>query len=181
MWVIRGFWHHADMARDLKSDQEMLGTVLALAQKRDIHRAAAIAEQALAEGFEHPLLLNVLATRLEEEGKLEDALRLLERAVVLAPNEAPARNALALCLQRLDRPAEALYHIDELLSKHPDLGFAHANKGNALIALGSLGLARASHLRALELDPGNLAAMGSLASIATHRGDRKSTRLNSSH
>src|SRR5262249_12833234 len=79
-------------------------------------------------------------------------------------------------LQRLDRPAEALQHIDELLRKHPDLGFAHANKGNALIALGSLGLARASHLRALELDPDNLAAMGSLASIATHRGEHAEAR-----
>ena len=164
------------MARDLKADQELLRTVLAYAQKRDIRSASAIAEQALGQGFEHPLLLNVLATRLEEEGRLEDALRLLERAVTLAPNDVPARNALALCLQRLDRPAEALRHVEELLSKHPDLGFAHANKGNALIALGSLGLARASHLRSLELDPGNLAAMGALASIATHRGEHTEAR-----
>ena len=62
------------MARDLKADQEMLRTVLALAEQRDIVRAAAIAEQALAGGFEHPLLLNVLATRLEHEGKLNEAL-----------------------------------------------------------------------------------------------------------
>jgi tetratricopeptide (TPR) repeat protein len=176
MWVILRFWHHAAMARDLKSDQELLRAVLALAQKRDIPRAAAIAEQALAAGFEHPLLLNVLATRLEEEGKLEDALRLLERAVALAPDDVPARNALALCLQRLDRPAEALQHMEGLLGKYPGLGFAHASKGNALIALGSLGLARASHLRALELDPGNLAALGSLASIATHRGEHAEAR-----
>ncbi len=164
------------MARDLKADQEMLRTVLEHAQRRDIRRAAAIAEQALGQGFEHPLLLNVVATRREEEGRLEEALGLLERAVALAPNDVPARNALALCLQRLDRPAEALRHVEELLRKHPDLGFAHANKGNALIALGSLGLARASHLRALELDPGNLAAMGSLASIATHRGEHLEAR-----
>jgi tetratricopeptide (TPR) repeat protein len=176
VWITRGFWHHALMARDLKSDQEMLRSVLALAQQRDIHRAAAIAEQALAEGFEHPLLLNVLAMRLEAEGRLEDALRLLERAVALAPDDVPARNALALCLQRLERPAEALQHIEELLRKHPDLGFVHANKGNALIALGSLGLARTSHLRALELDPSNLAAQGSLASIATHRGEHAEAR-----
>jgi tetratricopeptide (TPR) repeat protein len=164
------------MARDLKADQQMLRTVLEYAQQRDIRRAASIAEQALRQGFEHPLLLNVLATRLEEEGRLEDALRLLERAVVLAPNDVPARNALALCLQRLDRPAEALQHIEALLRANPDLGFAHANKGNALIALGSLGLARASHLRALELDPGNLAAMAALASIATHRGEHAEAR-----
>ena len=96
------------MPRDLKADQEMLRTVLALAEKRDIVRAAAIAEQALASGFEHPLLLNVLATRLEHEGNLDEALQLLERAVRLAPEDIGVRNALSLCLQRLDRPAEAL-------------------------------------------------------------------------
>jgi tetratricopeptide (TPR) repeat protein len=164
------------MARNLEADQAMLATVLAHAQNRDIRRAAAIAEQALAEGFEHPLLLNVVATRLEEEGKLDDAVRLLERAVALAPGDVPARNALALCLQRVDRPAEALQHVEALLKAHPELAFAHANKGNALIALGSLGLARASHLRALELDPDNLAALGALASIATHRGEHAEAR-----
>jgi tetratricopeptide (TPR) repeat protein len=87
-----------------------------------------------------------------------------------------ARNALALCLQRLDRPAEALHHVDELLKKHPDLSFAHANKGNALISLGWLGRAKQSHLRALELEPGNLAATAALASIATHRGEHDEAR-----
>lgn len=164
------------MARNLESDQAMLATVLAHAQNRDIARAAAIAEQALAEGFEHPLLLNVMATRLEEQGRLEEAVRLLERAVTLAPADVHARNALALCLQRVDRPAEALHHIEVLLKSHPALAFAHANKGNALIALGSLGLAEASHRRALELEPGNLAAMGALASIATHRGEHAEAR-----
>jgi tetratricopeptide (TPR) repeat protein len=164
------------MARDLKADQEMLRTVLVHAQNRDIPRAAAIAERALAEGFEHPLLLNVMAARLEAEGRLEEAVKLLERAVVLAPGDVPARNALALCLQRLDRPAEALQHVEEILSRHPGLGFAHANKGNALIALGSLGLARSSHLKALELDPDNFAAMASLGSIATHRGEHAEAR-----
>src|SRR5450631_4438933 len=137
------------MARDLAADQAMLNEVLALANSRDWSRAAAIAERALAEGFEHPLLLNVAATRLELDGRFEDSLRLLERAVAIAPRDVPARNALALCLQRLNRPAEALVHVEELLRHHPELAFAHASKGNALIALGSLGRAKLSHLRAL--------------------------------
>jgi tetratricopeptide (TPR) repeat protein len=164
------------MARDLKADQELLGKVLTHAQNRNIRQAAALAEQALAEGFEHPLLLNVLATRLEEEGKLEEAARLLERGVALAPADVPVRNALALVLQRLERPEEALTHVEVILAQHPQLAFAHANKGNALIATGALALAQASHLRALELDPDNIAAMGSLASIATHRGDHTGAR-----
>ena len=83
---------------------------------------------------------------------------------------------MALCLQRVDRAEEALHHVEELLKSHPDLGFAHANKGNALIALGLLGPAQASHRRALELDPNNLAAMSSLAAIATHRGEHAQAR-----
>ena len=164
------------MPRDLQADQEMLRQVLAYAEQRDIPRAAAMAEQALAEGFEHPLLLNVVATRLELEGRLEDALRLLERAISLAPADVGVRNALSLCLQRLNRPAEALQHVEELLKAHPDLAFAHACKGNALISLGALSDAKQSHLRALELDPRNLAARISLASIATHRGEHDEAR-----
>jgi tetratricopeptide (TPR) repeat protein len=164
------------MARDLNTDMQTLSTVLTLAQKRDFARAGELAAKTLASGFEHPLLLNVVATCLEHEGKFEDALRLLERAVALSPRDLGARNALALCLQRLDRPEEALHHVDELLKHHAELGYLHANKGNALIALGWLGRARASHLRALELDPGNFAAMAALASIASHRGNHDEAR-----
>jgi len=164
------------MARDLQSDLAMLREVLKLAQARDLQRAGAMARAALAEGFEHPLLLNVVATTLEQEGRFAESAELLERAVELAPQDVPARNALALCLQRLERPAAALFHVDILLQHHPELGFAHANKGNALIALGFLGRARASHLRALELDPANISAKASLASIASHRGNHDEAR-----
>jgi tetratricopeptide (TPR) repeat protein len=164
------------MPRDLDADLKTLNTVLTFAQNRDFERAAALAEKTLANGFEHPLLLNVVATRLEQEGKFEESLRLLERAVSIAPGDVGARNALSMCLQRLDRHAEALEHLDILLKKHPDLGFAHTNKGNALISLGLLGRAKQSHLRALELEPGNFVAMAALGSIATHRGEHGEAR-----
>jgi tetratricopeptide (TPR) repeat protein len=164
------------MPRDFHADMETLSKVLRFAQERDFERATQLAEQTMASGFEHPMLLNIVATRLEQQGKFEDSLRLLQRAVAIAPADIGARNALSLCLQRLDRPAEALAHADELLKRHPELPFAHASKGNALIALGELGRAKQSHLRALELEPGNLAAAASLASIATHRGAHEEAR-----
>jgi len=164
------------MPRDLHTDMQTLNTVLTLAQNRDFERAAALAETTLASGFEHPLLLNVVATRLEQQGRFEDSLRLLERAVALAPGDVGARNALSMVLQRLDRPAEALQHLDELLKLNPSLSFAHANKGNALISLGLLARAKQSHLRALELAPANFIAMAALGSIATHRGEHAEAR-----
>ena len=165
------------MRRDLDSDLKTLRTVLQLAQDRDFAGAAALARQTLAGGFEHPVLLNVAATELEHEGKFDQALPLLERAVAISPHDAGALNALGLCLQRLDRPAEALRYIDRLLQKQPALAYAHASKGNALIALGSLGRAKASLLRAFELQPENFAATAALASIATHRGQHEEARL----
>jgi Flp pilus assembly protein TadD len=167
---------HQPMTRDLDADIQTLNTVLTYAQNRDFERAAELAEKTLASGFEHPLLLNVIATRLEQQGAFEDSLRLLERAVSIAPGDVGARNALSMCLQRLDRHAESIDHLDILLKKHPGLGFAHANKGNALISLGLLGRAKQSHLRALELEPGNFVAMAALASIATHRGEHADAR-----
>ena len=116
------FMRHLPMARDLDTDLQTLNTVLTFAQNRDFERAAALAEKTLASGFEHPLLLNVIATRLEQEGKFEDSLRLLERAVAIAPGDVGARNALSMCLQRLDRHAEALDHVDILLKIHPGSG-----------------------------------------------------------
>jgi tetratricopeptide (TPR) repeat protein len=154
------------MTRDFHADMRILNEVLSFARNRDFERAAALAEQTLAGGFEHPLLLNVLATRREQEGRYEDSRRLLERAVSIAPADVGARNALSMCLQ----------HLDTLLKKNPDLGFAHANKGNALISLGLLGRAQQSHLRALELEPGNFIAMAALGSIATHRGEHDEAR-----
>lgn len=165
------------MARNLEADMQTLRAVLDLAQKRDFTAAAALAEQTLADGFEHPMLLNVAATRLEQQGRFEQALTLLERAVSIAPNDVGARNALGLCLQRLDRPADALVHIDELLKRHPDLPFAHASRGNALIAMGLLGAAQESHLRAVQLEPANFASLAALASIAIHRGQNGEARL----
>ncbi|HEY2684318.1 MAG TPA: sulfotransferase [Steroidobacteraceae bacterium] len=164
------------MARDLHADMDTLRTVLNLAQNRDIEGAAALAEKTLASGFEHPLLLNVIATRLEMQGRLVEALKLLERAVGMAPNDLGARSALSVCLLRMERAPEALQHLDELLKRNPQLAFAHANRGNALIALGALGAAEQSHRRALELEPGNLAATVALASIATQRGDHATAR-----
>ena len=164
------------MARDLEIDMRILGDIRAFLENRDYGRAAALAEKTLASGFEHPLLLFALAMGLERDDKPEDALRLLERAVILSPGDAVVRNAVSLCLQRLDRPAEALRNIDELLEKRPDLGFAHATRGNARIYMGWPTPAKRSHLRALELEPGNLVALAALSSLATQRGEHEDAR-----
>jgi tetratricopeptide (TPR) repeat protein len=158
------------MARDLEADHASLRAVHAAAQSGNHAQAGLLAEAALASGFEHPLLLNVAALKLEQEGRAADALRLLERAVEIAPNDLGSRNALGLCLLQLERPAEALEQFAALLELNPSLPFAHSSHGNALLALGAITDAEASYRRALAIDSNQCAALAGLAHIAASRG-----------
>ena len=135
-----------------------------------------MAEAALADGLEHPLLLNVAALNLETQNRVPEAEQLLQRAVALAPSDLGSRNALGLCLLRLDRPAEALAQFEAILALNSSLPFAHASRGNAWFALGAIRDAEASYRRALELDPDQGVALAGLARIAISRGAHREGR-----
>jgi tetratricopeptide (TPR) repeat protein len=158
------------MARDPEAENAILRAVHEAATSGRHERAAALAETALASGLEHPLLLNVTALRLEQQGRLVEAEVLLRRAIRLGPADLGSRNALGLCLLRLDRPAEALEQFEELLELNPSLPFAHTNHGKSLLALGAISAAQASFERALAIDPQQVLALACLAHIASGRG-----------
>ena len=164
------------MIRDREADRATLKAVHSLAQSRNFAKAAELANRALAGGLEHPLLYNVAAVKLEHDGRLPEAASLLSRAVERDPNDVGIRNALGLCLYRLDRPAEAVEHFRTLIGLDPARAVAHANLGMALLALGVLPAAEASYRRALELDPNQIVAMVGLASIASRRGVHRDAR-----
>jgi tetratricopeptide (TPR) repeat protein len=164
------------IARDSEADHATLGEVHAAAQRGAHTEAAVMAAAALEGGLEHPLLLNVVALNLEMQGRVADAERLLRRAVAIAPGDVGARNALGLCLLRLDRPREALVQFDAILDLDASLPFAHANRGNAWSALGVNGDAEASYRRALELDANQAIALAGLARIAAGRGAYREAR-----
>jgi tetratricopeptide (TPR) repeat protein len=157
-------------ARNAKADLETLQAVHAAAQRGAHDEAGVMAEAALMDGLEHPLLLNIAALRLEMQGRVDDAERLLQRAVAMAPRDLGARNALGLCLLRLERPADAQVQFDALIALDSKLPFAHASRGNCLAALGVVDAAAASYRRALELDAGQGIALAGLARIESSRG-----------
>jgi tetratricopeptide (TPR) repeat protein len=164
------------VARDPKADYATLSAVHAAAQRGAHREAAVMAEAALADGLEHPLLLNVAALDLELQGRVTDAEQLLQRAVAMAPADLGSRNALGLCLLRLERPDQALPQFDAILALDPSLPFAHASRGNALFALGAIDDAAASYRRALDLDANHGVALAGLARIAASRGAHREAR-----
>jgi tetratricopeptide (TPR) repeat protein len=158
------------MARDREADLAALQAVRSAALAGDHAQAAVLAAAALAAGLEHPLLLNVLALRHEQQGELAEAERRLRRALQIAPADTGSRNALGLLLLRLERPQEALTHFESIVAASPGLPYAHASRGNALLALGSINAAESAYQRALELDADQGVALAGLAHIASRRG-----------
>jgi len=162
--------------RDRESDLETLRAMEFAARSGAHVEAAALADAALAGGMEHPLAFNLAALGLEQRGRVADAEPLLRRAVAMAPDDIGSRNALGLCLLRLERPEEALAHFDELLPRNSDLPFLHASRANALLAIGEVGEAESSFRRAIALDPNQGIALAGLAHIDSRRGAYHSAR-----
>lgn len=158
------------MVRDREADRATLSAVLTDAREGRHAEAIARARLALQEGLEHPLLLNIAALGLEQEGRGPEAESLLRRAVQIAPRDIACRNALGLCLLKLSRPQEALEQFEAVLGLDSKLAYAHVNRGHALHALGAPSAAEQSYRRALELDPNHAMALAGLGSVACWRG-----------
>lgn len=162
--------------RDAQADRAALLAVQAAAQSGDMAAAANLAERVLAGGLENPMLLNLAALKLENEGRLEDAAVLLRRARALAPRDIGVLNALGLCLHRLEDYADAVEQFDAALAIQPDLAPGYYNRGAALDAMGRLDLAEADYRRTLELHPAHHPALAGIASLMGRRGDHAGAR-----
>jgi len=155
----------------LDNTADILREVAAAIRAPDLDRAVRMAETALADGREHPLLLNLRAYRLEQDGRFLDALADLKHARSLAPRDVPTLNALGLCLARLDRMGEAVEAFEAATAADPNFAPAHFNHGWASEAAGDLDQARRSLEAAHALIPNEAAPLAHLASLAARRAD----------
>lgn len=166
----------AKPVRDPTADRSVLEQIQARLQARDFPAAAALAHEALERGLEHPMVLSLAAVKLEDDGRLDEALKVLARALEMTPGDPGALNARGLILLRMEEPRAALAEFDAAVRALPDFPGAHCGRGSALEALGRLKEAEAAYGRALELQPQNLAALAGLANLASRRGDHAQAR-----
>jgi tetratricopeptide (TPR) repeat protein len=162
--------------RDPELDRTRLRAIHAALTAGDIPTAGKLAEDALNDGIDHPMVLNLVAGRREEEGRLDEALALLKRALAAAPEAIGVMNAIGLCLSRLGRFEEAADAFGAALAKEPGFAPALANRGTALLALGREAEAGADFAAATAVDAGNLIALDGLAALALRRGETAEAR-----
>ncbi|HSC18576.1 MAG TPA: sulfotransferase [Rhizomicrobium sp.] len=137
----------------------------------DTAKAVALACAALERGEIHSLLLNLRASRLEQEGNDRAALSDLRRAHELDPADPSVSNALGLILAKHDRHLEAMRAYDAALAVAPRFAPAHFNKGIAAEAIGYLDAARQCYEAAIAADSGVAEPFVQLAGLAVRRGD----------
>jgi tetratricopeptide (TPR) repeat protein len=158
------------------SDGDVMAAVNAALANGDTARAVQLARSAVSQGVENPLLLNLTAHGLEVEGRLIEAMGLLDRAFRLAPADPTILNAIGSNYSKQGQPAEALRAFDAAITALPSYAPAHNGRGLALEILGDGDGAWASLETAARLDPQYPDPPGALAALAVQRQDWPAVR-----
>ncbi len=143
----------------------------------DTDRAIVLADEALQAGIDHPLLLNLSAFALEREGRLDEALDRLMRALELSPNDVLILTSIGATLSQQGKDRQALIYFDGAATIHPGHAPAHNGRGTCLLVLGELDEGRRAFLRAADLDPRYPDPLGALADLALRKDDGSTARL----
>ena len=156
--------------------QQWLEQVDAALRQQGMAAAARLAVQALADGVEHPSVLNLAASIHYEEGRLEEAVALLKRARALAPRDAHVLNSLGVCLRALGRIDAARDAYEAAIRADGRLAAAHFNRGAVLEELNDMKGARAAYEKAAGLDRGYVDPVAGLAWLSAQNGDAAEAR-----
>jgi tetratricopeptide (TPR) repeat protein len=142
----------------------------------DYDTAVVLADRAYGQGLKHPSVLNLVAYKLELEGRLAEAVDVLLEANRLDPRDPYILNSLGVCFSKAERARDALEAFDGALLLAPNYANAHNGRGLALATLGERDAARAAQRLAAELDPTLAEPIGALAAMAAEDGDAREGR-----
>jgi len=149
----------------------MLGVLALQVQRHDT--AVALLERAVRQSASNPTYLYSFALALQQQGRLDDALRALDVVLSLKPDHTGALKNRASLLLRLGRLADAIQSFDAMLAFSPDDADVWQNRGNVLQELRRLDEALASYDRVLALRPDHAGAWLNRGNIYGRLGRRE--------
>ncbi len=151
-----GLWEHSlSVTEDNPQAERALGLALA---KADLVDDAVRHYLRAVRWHVDALLLNNLALAVAEQGKLDEAAALLERALELKPGYALTQANLGTVRHRQGKVDEALDHFRRAIALDPTLAGGYLGLAGALAERGEIEQALANCRQALELAPDDPAA-----------------------
>ncbi|MHB8919760.1 MAG: tetratricopeptide repeat protein [Halothiobacillus sp.] len=151
------------------SPQE-INALLALFNAKRYPEAAAAAQKLTQRFPAHGLGWNVLGLALIFMGRTADALRPLEKAAMLVPNDASIRSNFGNVLRDLGRLSEAEINYKTALTIDPRYIPAQTNLGALLMEMGRLDEAETCYRTALQLNPAQASAHRDLGNVLRRMG-----------
>jgi len=110
------------------------------------------------------------ADALVKEGRYQEALSLLDRAVNLHPTDANALHDRAVCLFQLKRGPLALADLNAAVALQPLNPYRYSSRGFIRAALGDSRGAMADYQQALSLDPDDAITLNNLGLLEEKMG-----------
>lgn len=126
---------------------------LALHQAGQLEAAIEIYRFLKKQFPKHPLVLLFLAEAESLRGNFSESLKLLDKSIKIAPENASAHNVRGSVLAQMARSKEALQSFNRALQLDESSATIHNNRGNLLTGLKRWGEALQSFERALQIRP----------------------------
>jgi tetratricopeptide (TPR) repeat protein len=152
-------------------DLTMKTSVMAALRQGDMARATELALDALKNGQQDALYLNLRAQLFELHGRNREAMADLEAAHALEPRNTGVLEALGLLRLRLVQPVGARDAFERIVAIAPDYAHGHFCLGLAHEALGELDRATACFKRADALEPGRSETLARIAALGARKGE----------
>ena len=147
----------------------MLQAAIAAHRAGDRETAATLYRQILDESPDTAPALSNLGSILRQDGQLDEAIALLQRAVALPDTNEHAAYNLGNALRSAGRHEESVAAFRLAVTRKPEWVLAHCNLGVALADAGDQEGAEAASRHALTLEPDHALAQKNLAGLLSSR------------
>lgn len=139
-------------------------------QAGELDAAAAIYERILKDDPHHLDALHLLAALQLQQGRPEDALRLADSVIAIAPGIADAHDNRGTALQALGRTADAAEALRRAIDLNPKAAHHRYNLGNALRSMGDKSAAAVAYGAAIARNPELIQAYSNLGATLSELG-----------
>lgn len=121
------------------------------------------------------LLLTTKGKILHELSRFEEALKTMNKALLINPEYEEALSFKIYCLEELEEYEQALHTTNELISLNPTFEYIWSDKGDVLLELGKTEEALEAYLKSLELEPEDSDTLYEIAKIYSSKRDKDKT------